>query len=71
MIKTFIFDKEKYHYTEEVEDISLDAFIKSFVMRMYNGKIEYISKKKLKIIATTIIFLIKKHFQKRISSIKF
>lgn len=47
MIKTFIFDKEKYHYTEEVEDISLDAFIKSFVMRMYNGKIEYISKKKL------------------------
>lgn len=47
MIKSFKFDHDKYAFTEEVEAISLDDFIQSFVMRSYNWKIEYISKSKL------------------------
>ena len=44
MIKTFKFDKDKDIYTKEVEEITLDNFIKIFVMRTYNWKINYILK---------------------------
>lgn len=47
MIKTFKFDKNKDIYTKEVEEITLDNFIKIFVMRTYNWKINYIEKSNL------------------------
>ncbi|MCI8527095.1 MAG: hypothetical protein HFF17_14575 [Oscillospiraceae bacterium] len=47
MIKTFKFDKDKDIYTKEVEEITLDNFIKIFVMRTYNWKINYIEKSNL------------------------
>lgn len=47
MIKTFKFDKDKDIYTKEVEEITLDDFIKIFVMRTYNWKINYIEKSNL------------------------